>query len=218
MTCKPRADKRIALSYLDESERNPTYFSWDAKDTTGRDYHITYRHQTLAVSGPDDFQVLREGVSSPGSTSARDQIIELTADIFDASLLRHGEACDCRFVNDPVLDLRYCINCESELRTCRLGSIRKAGTYIPAWLAEKAPLPYACWRAEDEEGGEVWIVWSATRLEIYAPTDGDASPAEPKIAYSFEWPCPDEQDIDARMMIEVELSGLYTFAGIETVG
>ncbi len=205
MTRKRRTDERIPLSYLDESERNPTYFSWDAKDTSGRDYHITYRYQTLAVSGPDDFRVLREGVKSPGSTSARDKIIELTADIFDASLLRDGEACDCRFVNDPGFDLRYCINCGSELRTCRLGSIRKAGKDIPSWLIENAPLPlpYACWRAEDEEGGEVWIVWSATRLEIYAPADGDTSPPEPKIAYSFEWPCPDEQDIDARMMIEV---------------
>jgi hypothetical protein len=49
MAAKPR----ILLGYLDESTRNPTYFSWYAKDTAGREYHITYRHETLAVSGPD---------------------------------------------------------------------------------------------------------------------------------------------------------------------
>ena len=217
MARKPRARERITLSYLDESERNPTHFSWDAKDNSGRDYHITYRYKTLAVSGPDDFSFVREGVASSGSTYGRDRIIELTADIFDASLLRLGKACRCGFVNDPRLDPRLCINCGAELRVRRIISIRKAGEAMPSWLINSVIAPFSCWRAKDEEDGEVWIQWSATVLEIFDPMPGGKSSPAPKIAHSLDWPHPEEKDVDGRMMIEVELSGRYTFHGIESV-
>jgi len=131
------AKPRVRLAYLDESTHNPTYFSWDAKDTAGRHYHVTYRNETLAISGPDDFWVKRDGVGSVPAPTARDQIIELTADFFDATLLRTVDPCFCGFINDPALDRLHCLDCGEQVRDLRFVSVEKITTEIPIWLAER---------------------------------------------------------------------------------
>ena len=131
------AKPRVRLVYLDESTHNPTYFSWDAKDTAGRHNHGTYRNETLAISDPDDFWVERDGVGSVPAPTARDQIIELTADFFDATLLRTVDPCFCGFINDPALDRLHCLDCGEQVRDLRFVSVEKITTEIPIWLAER---------------------------------------------------------------------------------
>jgi hypothetical protein len=204
---------RIRLAFLDHSERNTVYFAWDAKDTEGNEYYITYRSGRLTVSGPDGVLIDRnDRDDTPG---ARDAIIAMTADVFDAELLESGTKCVCGFAYPPSQQPELCASCGEFLRMRRIIRLDRADDSMPGWLREEAYAPYAIWRAKDEYQHELWVLWSRDIIifQIGDPPDHTIEPI-----YAKDVRLPDLDPGALRAVLEVELLDRYDLSAAAGTG
>lgn len=203
--------KLIRLSYLDHSERNTVFWAWDAKDLAAEEYYITYRWGCLTITGPEFF-VERQMGDEYDSTSSRDEIIKLTADIFDSELLETGVPClNCGMAYPAHEQPEQCVGCAHRLRERRLVRLARAEHIAPGWIREMAPGQFVAWKGEDEYRHECWILWSPMELLVWGvqPDASDEAPFE--ILSSQGKPLPEYEDEALLAVLEVELLDVFCF-------
>lgn len=202
MTERDNSAPRIRLAFLDQSERNPVFYAWDAKDTAGKDYYITHRLGRLTVSGSDGVVIDRDEGDEYDAAVSREAIIAMTADVFDAELLESGEKCLCGFAYAPSQQPEMCAGCGARLRERRIVRLDRADHSMPGWLRQEAYAPHAIWRAEDEYQNELWILWANEGITIFQVDD---SPEPAELVHAKHGALPDLDAGALRAVLEVEL-------------